>query len=173
MVIALAEFKINISSLSEGSHEYLFEALPAAVELDNRFIEKVRIQALLEKTSTQMLLHAAVETKARFECDRCLDEYEMTLAAKYTMVYVVDERSMNGVRKEDEIRVLPADANYIDLDDDVRQFLLLTVPQKLLCKEDCQGLCPVCGVNKNHTRCECSTEKIDSRWDALKKISHN
>ncbi len=173
MVITLAELKINISNLSEGSHEFLFEALPATIELDSQFIEKVRVQALLEKASTQLLLHTTIEAKARFECDRCLNEYTTTLKTKYSMVYVMAERSMNGVREEDEIRVLSTDTNYIDLEDDVRQFILLTVPRKLLCKEDCQGLCPVCGGNKNHTQCKCSTEEIDSRWEALKKLSHN
>jgi uncharacterized protein len=173
MVSTLAEFRINISNLPEGSHEYLFEVLPAEIGLENRFIEKVRVQASLEKASTQLLLRTTVEAKARFECDRCLDEYETTLKTKYSMVYVVEERSMDGVREDDEIRVLSVDTNYIDLEDDVRQFIQLTVPQKLLCKESCKGICPVCGGNKNHTQCECSTEKIDSRWELLKKLSHN
>jgi uncharacterized protein len=173
MVSTLAEFRINISNLPEGSHQYRFEVLPAGIGLDNRFIENIRVQALLEKASTQLLLHTTIEAKARFECDRCLDEYKTTLKTKYSMVYVVAERSMDGVQEEDEIRVLPADANYIEFDDDVRQFLLLTVPQKLLCKENCQGICSVCGGNKNNTQCECSIEEIDSRWDVLKKLSHN
>jgi uncharacterized protein len=173
MVSTLAEFRINISNLSEGSHKDRFEVLPSEIGLENPFIEKIRVQTSLEKTSTQLLLHTVIEAKALFECDRCLDEYETTLKTQYSMVYVVDERSMDGVREEDEIRVLSADTNYIDLDDDVRQFLLLTVPQKLLCKENCEGICSVCGGNKNHTQCECSTEEIDSRWEALKKLSHN
>jgi uncharacterized protein len=173
MVSTLAEFRINISNLPEGSHEYLFEALPSEIELDDRFIDKIRVQTSLEKASTQLLLHTTVEAKARFECDRCVGEYEAPLTTKYTMVYVVHERSMDGVQEEDEIRVLPADANYVDIDDDVRQFILLAVPQKLLCKEDCQGICSVCGGNKNYIQCECSTEEIDSRWEGLKKLSHN
>ncbi|HVN49040.1 MAG TPA: DUF177 domain-containing protein [Bacteroidota bacterium] len=159
--------------MPEGSHEYAFETLPADITLDNRFIEKIRVRASLEKASAQLLLRAAIEATARFACDRCLDEYETMLATTYTMMYVVDERSMDGVRDEDELRVLSADTNYIDLDDDVRQFILLTVPQKLLCNENCLGICSVCGGNKNHTPCECSTQEIDSRWEALKKLTHN
>jgi uncharacterized protein len=63
--------------------------------------------------------------------------------------------------------------NYIDLDDDVRQYILLAIPQKLLCRDECQGFCPTCGVNKNIVSCTCGAQEEDSRWDALKKLSHN
>jgi uncharacterized protein len=88
-------------------------------------------------------------------------------------MYVTDGRSTVGVKKEEEIQVLSADTNYVDLDEDVRQFVLLAVPQKLLCVEKCQGLCPICGVNRNNETCTCNTQVSESRWDVLKKFIHN
>jgi uncharacterized protein len=89
------------------------------------------------------------------------------------MMYVQGARSTVDLNTEEEIQILRADMNYIDLDDDVRQYIMLTIPQKLLCREDCQGFCPTCGVNKNIASCTCDAQAVDSRWDALKKLSHN
>jgi uncharacterized protein len=92
---------------------------------------------------------------------------------KYSMVYIQGDRSTVDLKKEEEIQVLSADTNYVDLDEDVRQYILLAIPQKLLCHENCLGICPTCGVNRNNESCTCDTQVADSRWDALKKLSHN
>ena len=59
-----------------------------------------------------------------------------------------------------------------DLSDIVRQAIILAVGMKPLCSEDCRGLCPDCGVNLNKQSCRCASEKIDPRWEGLKKL-HN
>jgi uncharacterized protein len=170
---SLAEFRINISNLSEGVHEYRFEAKPSKIGLDERFSGTIRIVAKLDKSVRQIFLRAEMQAEGNFFCDRCLDNFHQQIEAAYSMVYVQGDRSTVDLNKEEEIQILRADMNYIDLDDDVRQYILLTIPQKLLCRENCQGVCPSCGVNKNIENCTCSTQVADSRWDALKKLSHN
>jgi uncharacterized protein len=169
----MAEFRINISNLSEGIHNYLFEAEPSKIGLDERFSGQLRAEVKLEKSSRQVFLHAIVYTNAIFICDRCLEKFDKQLEATFSIMYVTDGRSTVGVKKEEEIQVLSADTNYVDLDEDVRQFVLLAVPQKLLCVEKCQGLCPICGVNRNNETCTCNTQVSESRWDVLKKFIHN
>lgn len=169
----MAEFRINISNLSEGIHEYLFEAEPSKIGLDERFNRLVRLQVRLDKSVRQILLQAKIFAEGVFVCDRCVDDFDWKMDRSYTMVYVQGNRSTVDVKKEEEIQVLSADTNYIDLDEDVRQYIVLTIPQKLLCQEDCQGLCPKCGVNRNTTTCTCETRITDPRWDMLKKLSPN
>ena len=170
---SMAEFRINISNLSEGIHEYRFEAAPSKIGLDEGFSGVIRIEVKLDKSISQIFLQAEIQAEGSFFCDRCLDNFHQTLNTAYSMMYVQGARSSVDLNKEEEIQILRADTNYIDLDDDVRQYILLTIPQKLLCREDCQGFCPTCGVNKNIASCTCSAQTVDSRWDALKKLSHN
>lgn len=168
----MAEFRINISNLSEGTHEYSLETEPSKIGLDERFSDKIKVIVKLEKSSQQILLQANIDTGAVFTCDRCLDNFEKQLRAVYSLVYVIDNRSMLGVKKEEEIHILSADTNCIDLDEDVRQYTLLAIPPKLLCIEDCKGLCPVCGINKNHETCSCNSQEFNSRWDTLKELPY-
>jgi uncharacterized protein len=170
---SLAEFRINISNLSEGIHEYRFEAEPSKIGLDERFGGVIKIEAKLDKSINQIFLQAEILAEGSFFCDRCLDNFHQELNTAYSMMYVQGARSTIDLNEEEEIQLLRADMNYIDLDDDVRQYILLTIPQKLLCREDCQGFCPTCGVNKNIASCTCGAQVVDSRWDALKKLSHN
>ncbi|MCX6123109.1 MAG: DUF177 domain-containing protein [Ignavibacteriales bacterium] len=169
----MAEFRINISNLSEGIHEYRFEAEPSKIGLDERFISTVKIETRIDKNVRQIFLQAEIRAEGSFFCDRCLENFHQEMNTAYSMVYVQGARSTVDLNKEEEIQILAADMNYIDLDDDVRQYILLTIPQKLLCKEDCQGFCPTCGVNKNIASCTCGAQEVDSRWDVLKKLSHN
>ena len=173
MVVFVAEFRINISNLSEGIHEYVFEARSSKIGLDERFKDIVKIKVRLDKSLRQIHLQAKIWAEGEFVCDRCLDNFIWQMDRKYSMIYIQGDRSIVDLKKEEEIQVLSADTNYIDMDEDVRQYILLTVPQKLLCKEDCLGICPTCGVNKNNESCTCDAQSVDSRWDALKKLAHN
>jgi uncharacterized protein len=170
---SMAEFRINISNLSEGIHEYRFEAGSSKIGLDERFKGTVKVDARIDKSVRQIFLQAEIQAGGSFSCDRCLQDIHQELNTVYSMVYVQGARSTVDLAKEEEIQILAVDMNYIDLDEDVRQYILLTIPQKILCKEDCQGFCPTCGVNKNIASCTCGAQAVDSRWDALKKLSHN
>ncbi len=58
----------------------------------------------------------------------------------------------------------------IDLDELVREELLLAVPTHLVCQENCKGVCPTCGADRNVTDCRCGEEYVDPRWAGLKKL---
>lgn len=166
--------KINISNLSEGVHEYEFNESPSAIKLDERFSKPVYVQVELEKRRRQLFLTGHVRTSGSFPCDRCLDNFEQGLDFEYRMAYVYNEHDAGEVDK-DEITVISTSTNEIDIDEDVRQYMLLAVPLKLLCKEDCAGLCGQCGANLNHGDCNCSKEKSgpDIFGREVKKIVNN
>lgn len=168
----MSVLRINISNLPEGIHQRSLEAAPEEVGLDDRFPKTVIVSALLEKTSRQLYLKAECSTRGNFTCDRCLEEFEKEIAASYRVMYVTGDRSAEGL-KEDEVQVITPETNSIDLGEDVRQFILLSLPQKVLCKEECAGLCPLCGTNRNTSSCDCRKEEIDPRWEGLKKFLEN
>ncbi len=169
----MATFRIKISKLSEGEHRYPFEADAADLGLNEEFHGKVSAEAILQKSPRQVFLRVVAEANATFQCDRCLDSFEKHLKTGYEILYITENQPDGEPDDRTEVQVISPDTNYLDLDDDVRQYLVLSVPQKLLCSNECQGLCPTCGKNKNHEPCVCPTESLDSRWDALKALKKN
>ena len=163
--------RINISKLSEGAHQRSLQAAPGEIGLDSRFTKEISVEAELESTSRQLYVHAEFKTGGVFTCDRCLEEFEREVSSGFGIVYVADSRA--GVGEDEEMRVLSPDTNYIDLDDDVRQYAILALPQKTLCTEDCAGLCPTCGTNLNRAKCDCQNETVDSPWSGLQKFTKN
>lgn len=168
----MSELTINISRLSEGTHKYSFETQPKDLGLDSGFNTPVGVQVVLEKTGRQIHLKSEIRTKAMCTCDRCLDEFEQDLSAHYGIVYITEETGPHG-KNEEEVQYVSPDASILDLGEDVRQFLILAVPRKLLCRDDCQGLCSKCGASRNKVNCKCSKEEVDPRWEVLKKMSLN
>ena len=161
--------KINISNLSEGVHEYDFEEISSSIELDERFSKPVFVKVELAKRRRQLFLTAHVKTSGRFTCDRCLEDFDTDLELDYRMTYVYEMNDAEGL-DQDEVTVIHASTNVIDIADDVRDYILLTVPMKLLCKDDCAGLCRKCGKNLNHGPCSCPADDVDPRWEKLKQI---
>jgi uncharacterized protein len=80
----------------------------------------------------------------------------------------------NEPEDNDDINLtyLPPEADKIKLDDDVRDFALLSIPMKKLCKEDCKGLCVKCGKDLNEGPCGCKTEDVDPRWQPLTELKN-
>ena len=169
--------KINISNLSEGVHEYEFEEPPSSIKLDERFSKPVFVNVEIEKRRRQLFLTGHVKTSGKFVCDRCLTDFEKDLSVDYRMTYVHDRNDAGEIDK-DEIVVIHPSMNEIKIDEDVRQYILVSIPLKLLCKEDCAGLCETCGKSLNHGTCDCpkgsnsdKKEEIDPRWEKLIQTS--
>ena len=72
--------------------------------------------------------------------------------------------------QEADLNLSVFDGQGIELDDLVKEEILLAVPGHILCREDCKGLCPVCGIDRNRESCDCGTGQIDSRWEKLKDL---
>jgi uncharacterized protein len=161
--------KINISNLSEGIHEYNLESTVEEVGLENPFNGVVRATVILEKSLQQVSLRVSAHCNRNFECDRCIKEFESTIDTEFRSIYAWEERD-NTPGEDEEYHILPSGINIIDISPEVREFLLLAIPWKILCKEDCKGLCPSCGVNWNEKECECSFAEVNDRWSALKKL---
>lgn len=161
---------MNISKLSEGIHNYHLNTKSINLELDERFNDNVDLNVVLDKTASQILLKTEIDTNGNFECDRCLTTFSQHIHTSYTLMYLYQTQEFDI---ENEIQIINKDTVYIDLAEDVRQYILLAIPIKLLCKEDCKGLCPICGKNLNEGRCDCIIDAIDPRWEALSKLIRN
>ena len=167
----MTPFIINISNLSPGTHSYALEGSPAEINLDEQFTRLIRVNADLDRITRGFALRGTALTAAHLSCDRCLGEFDLDLQTTFTLLYSVATTGAEEEEKDDLATVIAPEANIIDFGEDVRQEILLAVPRKLLCKEECRGLCPVCGRNLNNEQCSCKRETVDPRWAPLARLS--
>jgi uncharacterized protein len=71
---------------------------------------------------------------------------------------------------EDNYFVVDPSSGFLQIDNMVRESILLTLPLKPLCREDCKGLCPICGIDLNKSVCSCVKRETDPRWEKLKGL---
>ncbi len=109
--------------------------------------------------------HFAGEATA--PCRRCLKDVDVKVREDAHFIF-----SSEGEDSADDPDVFPFDANApkLDMRPAVREAWLLAVPQFVLCREDCKGLCATCGIDLNTGTCEHSQVKTDSRWDSLRAV---
>lgn len=169
----MAVMQINIARLSEGRHEHRFEVEPEDLGLSDAYSGPIVVDTVLDRSGRQLLLRAEFKAAGSFTCDRCVEPFVAALSGEYRILYVPEGTSIPAEAVEGEVQTVPADAQVITLDEDVRQYVELAIPKKLLCRDDCKGLCPRCGKNWNTTRCDCEQQESDPRWDALKKLTNS
>jgi uncharacterized protein len=112
----------------------------------------------------------------RFEqlCARCLEPVEQDLEGTFDLIFRpggVDNVAGEHAITEDETEIGYYEQSGLLLEDAVREQVLLTLPGRTLCQEDCKGLCPHCGINRNLANCECVEKPVDPRLAALAGIA--
>jgi len=120
--------------------------------------DEVAVDAELAWASEDVVVTATVRAPWSGQCRRCLGEAAGEITADVREVY---EPSSDG----EETYAL--EGSQVDLAPLVRDAVLLGLPPAPLCDEGCQGLCPVCGANRNEARCGCDDSPPDPRWAAL------
>lgn len=116
------------------------------------FPKPVKIKGKVFNRAGIVTLQLDVSTEAVFVCDRCLDEFQQPFHEQFEHILV---RKLNS-QSDDYIVVEDA---RLDLDELVLSDMLLSLPTKILCSEDCQGLCVNCGANLNVADCECGKQE--------------
>jgi len=114
----------------------------------------------------QILARGEVRGTVLRECRRCLEPVEVRVQQPLDLVWL-EEKEFEG---DGEVRFLDPKAVELDLEPVIREEFLLSVPEFVLCTPRCQGLCPRCGVNRNHETCDCSLDEPDPRWEALRTM---
>jgi uncharacterized protein len=118
-------------------------------------------------------LRGRLSAGLELQCARCLEPVRHDIQRDFELLY----RPLGADAGRDELSVTDAEAEIgyyqgegLLLEDVLREQLLLALPLKVTCREDCKGLCPQCGKNLNQEQCSCSIEVEDPRWAALKDV---
>ena len=159
---------IKISNLSDGNYNYEFEGKVAEIGLSEPYTGKYKTNIELCKFQDQIILNCETKIKACMICDRCAEEYDRIIKSENKMVYLL--RGTEDENESIDVVYLNADADKINIKDNIRDYALLAIPMKKLCTEDCKGLCYRCGKNLNKGACECNENEIDERLKPLLKL---
>jgi uncharacterized protein len=106
------------------------------------------------------------------DCDRCLDPARSLIDSDFELYYrpVADGYGEEVALDKGEAEMGFYDGDGIELNETLREFVLLALPMQRVCSENCKGICPVCGQNRNQIHCACQAEAVDDRWAALKNL---
>lgn len=118
------------------------------------------------KVDDNILLSGTIKYTFTDECARCLTVFENTVEARMEAVLV---HQLDEDDNSDEIQIKITDG-CVDLEEAIKQMIYLTMPMKSLCKKDCKGICPNCGVNLNNENCKCEDSLTDPRFDKLRDL---
>ena len=127
--------------------------------------EPVHVEGTVRNTADVLMMKGMITTCIHGVCDRCAADFTRDVEIPIDVVLV---NELADEENEDEW-VFPLEANTADLEDIVRTVFVLNMDSKLLCKDDCAGLCCKCGKNLNEGPCACQKE-VDPRFAALKQL---
>ena len=149
MKIRLADFKEGSLTQVETRYD------PKAIDLewvDLKYAEPLCLHGTVEKGHDTLIFRGNMISEVEHICARCLKAVKDELNQPFDLLY--------DIKGKDEIETL----------DDLREILLLDHPLSYLCREDCRGLCPHCGINLNESRCPCESQTHAQPLTSLKKI---
>jgi uncharacterized protein len=134
---------------------------------------RVRGEVELVRTDKGILARGTLDTEVEATCSRCLGLFRCPLTLSIEEEYYPTTNMVSGASlpPPEELGSFTIDEHHvIDLTEAVRQYILMAIPMKPLCRQDCAGLCPGCGQNLNQGSCGCPPQEIDSCWSELKKV---
>lgn len=175
---------IEIHELERHPVDFQEDFAPGAIDLGEDVRQRTPLKAsgradLVEEHHGKrqiikdIRLRGGLSTTLELPCARCIEAVAQNVERKFDLLY----RPLGSDAGKEEISVTGAEAEIgyyqgegLLLEDVLREQVLLSVPLRALCREDCKGLCPTCGKNLNLEQCSCARDVQDQRWAALKEI---
>ena len=172
IIVTIGEkmIKINVAEIRRklvGERTFDFALEPAELEISAEELDiagTVAARGKMSNVGDVLLLQAFMKAEVRRCCGRCLKEFTAVTQAE------VVEKFYQASAENIENDAFVYDSDVIDITEPLRESLLLAEPMQALCKEDCKGLCPVCGADLNQGDCGCDKFVVDPRLAALKQF---
>lgn len=150
-------------------HLILNEQMPPLPGL-KEVVEPVR-EAEYDLTLTNaggtITVEGVIRLELKVNCNRCLESFVCSLEAGFQEVYFDRDAPLPGSKGTEWI---PFSGDTIDITPEAAQSILVGLPMRFLCSDNCLGLCPVCGTNLNKNQCTCEQIDIDPRLAKLKEL---
>src|SRR3954449_2427506 len=157
-----------------GATRALKRVTPAPANLNLELIgvpegSDLELDLVLTSVSEGVYVNGHVRGTLTGECGRCLNEISESFDVSIAELFAYADSTTEETTDEDEVGRMHGD--LIDLEPAVRDAIVLTLPTNPLCRPDCPGLCPDCGVHLDDLPADHSHEDVDPRWAALRNLS--
>lgn len=144
------------------------------IEDENTFIP-VHGELKLTRIDQRILVQGTLTIDVPMVCSRCLKSFSCSLTLQIEEEYypTVDINTGSRLPSPDDSGSFTINEHHIlDLTEAIRQYKVIALPMKPLCREECAGICPTCGKNLNEGPCDCLSGEIDPRWAKLLKLNN-
>jgi len=172
-VLVVNNMKIPFSQISTTGQQYSLDLQEFATEKEIFSLQgMVSLSCLLQrKSADRIFLQGRIQATLLLYCDRCLQQYVKIVDSKLSFICETDGSSYHRMKEIDlttrDLDIVQLEEAVIDLSEIIRQQLYLSVPQRRLCKEDCKGICSICGTDMNCNPCRCSREPANNPFAVL------
>ena len=169
--------RIEVENLTEAARHFAKTYAPGEVELDeeNASLASVAtVKGSARRRGEEVRLRGDIKAEIEVACDRCLAVVRVPLEVEFDTAFIPREKvagkTENVELLTEDMGLAAYDGDAVDLDELVREQILLALPSRRLCREECKGLCPTCGADLNAGRCACEQREVDPRWSALAEL---
>ncbi len=163
--------KIEVFEIPEEGLNIEVEEIPKLEDI--KIIKPFKAVMRVEKKVNEVFIKGIVNGEVELQCSRCLKDYIMPIKTIFEITYhpveILNKEELVELKK-DEMEVDFYREGLIDTEDIIRDQILLNIPMKPLCSENCKGLCPVCGIDLNEFKCQCEKKEIDPRFAVLQSL---
>lgn len=174
---------IETENLTPNGKPFSHVYLSSEFSLDNdddenglRLLEDVKVSGRVARERESVRVAGELQTRVVKFCDRCLIALELPVVVSFDELFVpleIDETRLSPVLEAKDLVTSVLDGTTLDMDEVVREQILLATQSRMLCRDDCRGLCADCGANLNEQQCSCVDVKTDPRWAALGALREN
>jgi uncharacterized protein len=166
--------RIEVETLSEKPQPFAHAYQPEEVSLDEeqaRLASEVKVSGSARRKREEVRLRGQIKADVEILCDRCLAATRMPLEVEFDTGFIPQEaeavKAENVELLVEDLGIAAYEGDAVDVDELVREQILLALPSRHLCREECKGLCQKCGANLNAGQCTCEQGEVDPRWSAL------
>lgn len=166
--------RIEVENLTDAGRDFAHTYAPGELQLDGEQVAlsgEARVAGLASRRGEEIRVRGKIEAGVEVGCDRCLAPVVLPLEVEFETAFIPQEKAAG---EPEHVELLAEDmglaafeGDSIDLDELVREQILLALPARNLCREECRGLCPTCGADLNAGPCGCARDETDPRWAAL------
>jgi uncharacterized protein len=160
-------------AFSEGA-EWFAGLFPADGQHGFRLMQ-ADVECLVTKSGETIYIRGTLHVRLCMDCSRCLEPADLTVGGDFTYTLVPDQMETSDDLElcAEDLEIVGYKGDFIDLAPMICEQIVLLAPMKVLCGQDCRGLCPCCGENRNVVTCNCQTGIVDERLAVLKKFKIN
>ena len=170
--------RVELASLERHGSKFAHNYEPGELDLNEERVTLVtppRVIGRIQQSDSKVTVKGEATAELQLECDRCLKSVLIPVSSSFEVEYVTPDTYQADPAAElldEDLSLSVFDGEVIDIDELVREQLLLELPAQVLCQQECKGLCPECGGDRNDTDCKCEDSEIDPRWSGLKRIEN-